>query len=182
VLGPLRSPRSFAARSAERRNASREERSETASILNRVSPEPEIPLPDTNAPAPILLCDEAALAIAYWTSEGLVALVRFEPVEALRFGAPNEEARGGHPLAGRGLESSGAFNVENSSWILELAGVNSVHPTRDPAYYSDLRHFVITFRDATFECVARRVRAATHPPEESNVWALLRGAMSSPGT
>jgi hypothetical protein len=147
--------------------------------LDRVSRYPAIPQPDSNAPSPILLCDEAALAIAYWTSEGSVALVRFEPVEALRFGAPNDESRGGHPLAGRGLEPSGAFIVENSSWILELAGVNSVHPTRDPAYYSDLVHFVITFRDATFECVARRSRSATHPAEETNVWSLLRSSMST---
>ena len=70
--------------------------------LNRVVRSVEIPSPDPDSPAPILLCDDAALVIAFQTRDQLVALVRFNPVEAMRFGAPNDEALAGHPLTGRG--------------------------------------------------------------------------------
>lgn len=148
--------------------------------LNRVVRSVEIPSPDPDSPAPILLCDDAALVIAFQTRDQLVAIVRFDPVEAMRFGAPNDEALAGHPLMSRGLEPSGSFVVENSSWILELAGINSVHPVHEPSYYADLRHFVITFHDSTFECLARRVDSVLHPEGSSSVWSLLRDAMANP--
>ncbi len=149
--------------------------------LNRVGRSAEIPSPDGDSPAPILLCDDSALVIAFQTANSSIALVRFDPVEAMRFGAPNDEALEGHPLTSRGLGRSGSFVVENSSWILELAGINSVHPTHGPSYYADLRHFVITFHDSTFECIARRAESAVHAASGANVWSLLRDAMAGPG-
>ena len=148
--------------------------------LNRVVRSVEIPSPDPDSPAPILLCDDAALVIAFQTRDHLVAIARFNPVEAMRFGAPNDGALAGHPLTSHGLQPSGSFVVENSSWILELAGVNSVHPVHEPSYYADLRHFVITFRESTFECVAKRADSALHPEGSASVWSLLRDAMANP--
>jgi hypothetical protein len=147
--------------------------------LNRVVRSVEIPPPDPGSPSPILLCDGGALVIAFQTSDRLIALVRFDPVEAMRFGAPTDEALAGHPLRSHGLEASGSFTVENSSWILELAGINSVHPVHEPSYYADLRHFVITFRESTFECVARRADSALHPADTASVWSLLRDTMTN---
>lgn len=147
--------------------------------LNRVVRSVEIPSPDPGSPSPILLCDGGALVIAFQTADSFIALVRFDPVEAMRFGAPTDEALAGHPLRSRGLEPSGSFNVENSSWILELAGINSVHPVHEPSYYADLRHFVITFRESTFECVARRADSTLHPVDSASVWSLLRDTMSN---
>ncbi|HYK41767.1 MAG TPA: hypothetical protein VE007_05200 [Thermoanaerobaculia bacterium] len=148
--------------------------------LNRVVRSVEIPSPDPDSPAPILLCDDTGLVIAFQTRDRLVAIARFNPVEAMRFGAPNDGALAGHPLTSHGLLPSGSFVVENSSWILELAGINSVHPVHEPSYYADLRHFVITFRESTFECVARRADSALHPEGGASVWSLLRDAMIHP--
>lgn len=33
--------------------------------------------------------------------------------------------------------------------------MNAVHPRHSSANYDSLRHFIITFHDSTFECVAR---------------------------
>ena len=43
------------------------------------------------------------------------------------FGSPNGESFGGHPSAERGLEPYGAFDIEHSSWIRQLAIMHRVH-------------------------------------------------------
>src|SRR5918996_658928 len=49
-----------------------------------------------------------------------VVVVQFGGVRALMFGAPNDEALHGHPLAGRGLDAYSAYRVEQSSWVRRL--------------------------------------------------------------
>jgi hypothetical protein len=81
--------------------------------------------------------------------------VRFESPYASSFGPPNEEAFSGHPLAARGLYPFGAFEVLNSSWVRSLEKMNSVHRYHRKERFDALRHFVLTFHDSTFECVAK---------------------------
>jgi hypothetical protein len=88
-----------------------------------------------------------------------VALVEFEMPRAHLLGPPNDEAIEGHPLASRGLRPYGTYEIKNSSWIRSLERMNRVHPMHRPARYSRLRHFVITFHDSTFECIAEGVRS-----------------------
>ncbi len=84
-----------------------------------------------------------------------IAAVKFRGFQAQYFGAPNDEAFEGHPLAARGLEPYGAFEVLNSSWIRALSRMNEVHSNHSDDMFRRLRHFVLTFHDTTFECVAR---------------------------
>jgi hypothetical protein len=51
-----------------------------------------------------------------------------------------------HPLASQGLAAFSVHEVINSSLVEELSTVSLPEPTR--------RHFVITFQQSTFECVA----------------------------
>jgi hypothetical protein len=71
------------------------------------------------------------------------------------FGPPNDEAFQGHPLASRGLEPYGTYQIENSSWIRKLERMNRVHPSHKPEAFSRLRHLVFAFHDSTFECICR---------------------------
>ena len=84
-----------------------------------------------------------------------MAVVRFVGCRAHMFGPPNDEAFAGHPLAGRGLRPYGAFLVQNSSWLRGLERMNAVHPRHNPERFRELKHFVLTFHDSTFECIAR---------------------------
>jgi len=81
-------------------------------------------------------------------------LVEFSGYWSYMFGGPNDEAFHGHPLATRGLHPYGAFQIENSSWIRQLEKMNSVHPFHKPERFERLRHYVLSFHDSTFECVA----------------------------
>jgi hypothetical protein len=135
----------------------------------------DIPQSSTGAPLPAVVATEHRLLLAYllqvtdpeWdghtvrsveptSRDQLVALVEFEWPDAHFFGPPNDEAFNGHPLAGRGLEPYGVFEIRHSSWVRQLERMNSVHPRHQPAAYERLRHFVFAFHDSTFECVAER--------------------------
>ncbi|MBL8901513.1 MAG: hypothetical protein JNM84_28050 [Planctomycetes bacterium] len=126
----------------------------------------DVPPCDAGSPRPVVLATEHELLVGYFLRTSIedeeaieaakqpVAIVRFRRPVASTFGPPNDEAIQGHPLAARGLEPYDAFEVLDSSWVRELERRNSVHPHHDPRRYDRLRHFVLTFHDSTFECVA----------------------------
>jgi hypothetical protein len=63
-----------------------------------------------------------------------------------RLGPPGDGDLEIHPLASQGLTSYSVHEVMNSSLAAELAAVASTGPAQ--------RHFLITFQQSTFECVA----------------------------
>jgi hypothetical protein len=133
-----------------------------------------VPQSSVGAPLPVVLANENARLLAYYTeaphptwngtnprsvsadtTEDPVAVLDFGLARAHYFGPPNDEAFGGHPLAARGLSPYGAFEVLDSSWIRLLSEMNSVHPRHSPALFAGLRHFIFCFHDNTFECIAK---------------------------
>jgi hypothetical protein len=65
------------------------------------------------------------------------------------------EAFAGHPLADRGLTPYGVFEIRESSWVRKLERMNAVHRYHDKhRFMRDKKHFVFSFHDTTFECVA----------------------------
>jgi hypothetical protein len=143
--------------------------------LDRVVELNDAPPSSAGAPLPLVLSDEHNVLLGYlisvpdpnWdgtyvrslgplTPDQSVAIVRFESPYAHLFGPPNDEALGGHPLASRGLRWYGVFEVMESSWIRRLERMNSVHPRHKRAWFlEDKRHFIFTFHDSTFECIAK---------------------------
>src|SRR6185503_14790062 len=51
-------------------------------------------------------------------------VVEFEGCYITKFGYPNDEALGGHPLYKHGLEAYGVFEVLRSSWIRQMTDQN----------------------------------------------------------
>jgi hypothetical protein len=129
----------------------------------------DVPRPCAGAPLPLALADDCRLLLlAYvlpdpnWdgpdvdvASHEAVAVIRFRSPYAHMFGPPNDEAFDGHPLARRGLEPYGVFEVRQSSWIRQLERMNSVHPRHErERFMGKMKHFIFTFHDSTFECIA----------------------------
>jgi hypothetical protein len=86
---------------------------------------------------------------------GVMALV-FEG-GTFKFGTPNDEVLGGHSLAQFGLGFYDFFEVLNSPWIDDLCRANRVHPRHSDAMFKGVRHFIATFKDATFEVASRKI-------------------------
>src|SRR5262249_18265591 len=105
--------------------------------------------------------------------------VEFQRCRSATLGDPNDEVLHGHRLWGRGLHAYGAFIVRNSAWVAELKRMNEVHPNyQDPKYprgeyyfkpppWESMKHYLFTFPDSTFECVAEgfsvQTRSASMP-------------------
>src|SRR6266576_1373042 len=139
-----------------------------------------LPLQDTGAPLPTVVSSDSQLLLAYIVSEPdpawdgdptslspatpdrQVAIVRFHLPFSHSFGPPNDEALDGHPLSSRGLKPYSWFEVRDSSWIQSLERMNSVHPRHRPDSFKAYRHYIATFHDSTFECVARGFDVQLH--------------------
>lgn len=122
-----------------------------------------IPRPDPGTPMPIVLADDDGATVAYYAPspvnsttarpEEEVVVLKFGRVHALMFGAPNDEALCGHPLASLGLEPYAAYRVEHSPWVRRLERLNRVHHEHRPDLFARMRHYIVAFHDTTFECV-----------------------------
>ncbi len=145
----------------------------------------DVPQSSVGSPLPIVLSNEYKTLLAYllqdepnWnnpTAEDFeksgepIAIVEFKNRRSLMFGSPNDEAFHGHPLANRGLHSYGFFEVENSSWIRKLERMNSVHEYHKPKHFEKYKHFVFTFHDSTFECIAEKFEISVHEGSLENI-------------
>jgi hypothetical protein len=129
---------------------------------------------------PQILANDDSLVLAYEMAPSgeEYAIVKLILPRAHYFGPPNDEAMSGHPLAERGLGPYGVFEVRNSSWIRALEQMNRVHPSYNASRFRALRHFVLTFHDKTFECVADDAVLAGKCPNDETAKELL-GLMAS---
>jgi len=142
-----------------------------------------LPASDVGAPCPILLAEERNVVICYFLPDAKEqqtekkAFVKFTMCHAHYFGAPNDEAFSGHPLAKYGLEPYGCFQVRNSSWIRQMERMNSVHPYHRKEPFDRLNHYILTFHDSVFECLAETYSfiVVNHPHQTAdNLWEMLQ--------
>jgi hypothetical protein len=135
---------------------------------DRVEPAEDLPPPEPGAPLPVVLADDngAVVLLFYASRQGReaspsqeIAVVRFVRCMVHLLGPPNDEAFAGHPLAARGLAPHGVFRVRDSSWVKALERMHRVHPSHRAEAYRDLTHYVITFHDSVFECLAKGASA-----------------------
>lgn len=103
------------------------------------------------------------------------AVVEFQGALSTKFGLPNDEALRGHPLHGRGLDFYSIGEVLNFRWAREAERQNRVaFPNARPW---GVRHFVLTFHDSTFECLASglafELTTRTHSEVVADLYAKL---------
>ncbi|QCP52471.1 hypothetical protein FAZ95_25210 [Trinickia violacea] len=118
-----------------------------------------VPVPSPGSTEPFVIANERQVAIVYRIAEidferygpfsdedEPFCLVQFPWAAFHRLGPPNDEGLGSHPLAAVGLKWYQAHEVLKSSFVASSWKRVSPHHPR--------RHFVFTFQDSTFECVA----------------------------
>jgi hypothetical protein len=114
---------------------------------------------------------------------GFKALIEIENCQITKFGSPNDEGLYQHPLSIKGLEEYDIFKVENSVWIEELTSPLFSAFKNDPKFSafvseSEEQHFIFTFHDSTFECIARGLKATlSEKPIEEIIEPLIRRIM-----
>ena len=123
-----------------------------------------IPVPDADNPLPIVLAKDGTVVLSYMAYVGrrdAHIIVSFHVAFGHEFGPPDKRGLAAHPLAGRGLKPDGAFEVKGSSWV------------RD-SFAGKGRHYVFTFKDAVFECVAEGYGSETIDENDDVVRLMSR--------
>jgi hypothetical protein len=137
-------------------------------------------VPNAGAPQPVVIETEHNAVLMFWGQRNgepgtrqRVAVTASDCMIAT-FGYPGDEALPGHPLYKSGLRYYGVFEVLDPSWRARIISQNqSVFP-KTPAHYERLRHFIITFQDSTFECLAEQLSAQ---PIEGRIADVLRSVL-----
>lgn len=150
------------------RELSLEKGEETAVLL-------DYPFPwDTGAPLPHVISNGYKTFLIYYIGENnpvwkaqthkindlktgdddITALVEFNHCYCYRFDGINDEVISGHPLFEHGLEAYAAHTIENSKWIQEQSKINAVHKNYSQALWDKRKHYIFTFHDEIFECIA----------------------------
>lgn len=117
-------------------------------------------------PSPLVLTNAMTTKVLYEAvgstrEEPRMGVLTFDSCASTKLGDPNDEVIEGHPLFGKGIDVGGAYIVQNSPWHQELESTNKVHSQYDPALWRSLKHYLLFFKDHTFECVARSVSGQT---------------------
>lgn len=132
--------------------------------LDRVLERFDVPQACTGVPRAAVLSDESNVSVAYATQKGWndpsrtltqYAIITFVDYCSYMFGQPDEKAFTGHPLYPRGLEPYSFSEIIGSSWIRQLMKIDQTNPYHTEEFYEGCRHFILAFKNSTFECVAR---------------------------
>jgi hypothetical protein len=100
------------------------------------------------------------------------ALLEFERCLISKFGYPNDEALSGHPLIGTTPKTCyRILEVVDSPWPAQLAAQNRIAFPHTSDWH--IRHFIVTFHDSTFECLAHEVKVRVFPGPYADVWAEI---------
>ena len=125
---------------------------------------------DFGSPSPTILSNDSELFIAFYVDRqnlstipqerntiydtGVFAL-KFKVYLKYTFGLPGEETIQGHPYSKLGMKSYSFYELKNSDLIKSLQDIEKVHPQYNPTKWEMYRHYILTFHDNMFECIAQ---------------------------
>lgn len=125
---------------------------------------------DYGAPSPTIISNDSELFIAFYASKestlfelqerntvydtGIFAL-KFKTYLKYTFGLPGNETIQGHPYSKLGMKPFSFYELRNSVLIKELQKIEKVHPSYNPEKWEMYKHYILTFHDNMFECIAQ---------------------------
>ena len=143
--------------------------------------------PSPSVPAETLLQDGWDTFLLFWSVSKTVdpgsgylkdlgvAILECKGTVSTRFGYPNDEGLPEHPFYEDGLcnlDTSIGFTPE-SQWLLDInsqmqASANRILNSRNKkssTSQEELLHFIISLKEATFECIAERLVVVAYVPD-----------------
>lgn len=124
---------------------------------------------ETGAPCPMALLTDSELYLIFYSkirntngiqeqniaSDNHINVMKFNNYVQSKFGIPSNETLSGHPYYKLGLRSYSFYQVEDSDWIANLKKMQSIHPYYNEKKWESYNHYVLTFHDNMFECIAK---------------------------
>lgn len=125
---------------------------------------------NVGAPEPIIISNDNELFIAFYADkqssstvpqepniiydEGIFAL-KFKVFLKYTFGLPGDETMQGHPYSELGMNPYSFYELRNSDLIKSLQDIEKIHPNYNPEKWKMYKHYILTFHDNMFECIAQ---------------------------
>jgi hypothetical protein len=125
---------------------------------------------DFGSPSPTILSNDNELFIAFYADKeskssvpqerntiydtGIFAL-KFKTYLKYTFGLPSNETIEGHPYSKFGMKSFSFYELRDSDLIKSLQEIEKVHPYYNPEKWKMYKHYILTFHDNMFECIAQ---------------------------
>lgn len=125
---------------------------------------------NVGAPEPIIISNDNELFIAFYADKKASSTIpqennviddteiftlEFKQFLKYTFGMPNNETIHGHPYSKLGMNSYSFYELKNSDLIKTLQNIEKVHPQYNPKKWEMYRHYILTFHDNMFECIAQ---------------------------
>lgn len=121
------------------------EKIETEFIINDGYPSPKIISDSYNLYLNFKIDDENDDSIT----------LKFINYHIYKMGFPGNETLCYHPYSIYGVNTSDIYLIKDSKWINELKEIDKNHPYHNEAKWDSLNHYIITFHDDLFECIAK---------------------------
>lgn len=125
---------------------------------------------DYGSPSPMIISNDSELFIAFYADKqsatnepqerntvydtGIFAL-KFKSYLKYTFGLPGNETIQGHPYYKLGMKSFAFYELKGSDLIKQLENIEKVHPYYNHDKWKEYKHYILTFHDNMFECVAK---------------------------
>ncbi len=125
---------------------------------------------DFGSPSPTILSNDNELFIAFYADKentsaipherntiydtGIFAL-KFKKYLKYTFGLPSDETIQAHPYCQLGMRSYSFYELRNSDLIKSLQDMEKIHPKYNPEKWKIYKHYILTFHDNMFECIAQ---------------------------
>lgn len=125
---------------------------------------------DYGSPSPTIISSDNELFIAFYADRESISLLpqerntiqdsgifalKFKAYLKYTFGLPDNETIHGHPYSKLGMESFSFYELKNSNLIKELQEIQKVHEYYNPLKWETYKHYILTFHDNMFECIAQ---------------------------
>jgi hypothetical protein len=132
------------------------------------------------APEPIVIADCGVLTLSFYIesdNEKTITLI-FRRYSYFRLGVPGNETLSGHPYSIIGLKSHSFYELKHSDLIENLKKISSIHPKYDANVWLNDRHYILTFHDNMFECIAQEFEIREENTSLYNQAAVMLNKLS----
>ncbi len=124
---------------------------------------------DYGAPSPTIVSNDSELFIAFYADKEIKTLepkerntiydkgifaLKFKKYLKYIFGLPGNETIQGHPYSKLGMKSFSFYELKNSNLIKDLQEIEKIHSYYNPEKWLNYKHYILTFHDNMFECIA----------------------------
>ncbi|MGV0755488.1 hypothetical protein ACTS95_03850 [Empedobacter brevis] len=112
---------------------------------------------DDGSPSPKILSDSNNLFLNFMVDDENFNTItlKFLNYHIYKIGYPGNETLCYHPYTELGINSSDFYLVNDSMWMNELREIDKNHPYFSDKKWNSLNHYIITFHDDLFECIAK---------------------------